>query len=96
MFTWLNKQGVQSDDGFIVQFTGRYTAEYREKNKILTIKVEDGFNDGRPCVIIDDNAFERWDSELSPLPESERERLLNNFREACEFQGLKLVIERHK
>jgi hypothetical protein len=29
MFTYLNKQGVESDAGFVVQFTGRFTLEYR-------------------------------------------------------------------
>lgn len=30
MFSWMNKQGVRSDQGFEVQFTDRFTAEYRE------------------------------------------------------------------
>ena len=41
MFIWLNMQGVQSDRGFVVQFTGRFTAEYREHSKVVTLEVED-------------------------------------------------------
>jgi hypothetical protein len=44
MFTWLNKQGVRSSEGFEVQFTGRFTAEYREDAYYLVVDVEDGTN----------------------------------------------------
>jgi hypothetical protein len=94
LFTWLNKQGVQSDSGFIVQFTGRFTAEYREGGKTMTVDVEIDFSAGKPCVIIGPDAFQSWDSANSRLSDSQRERLFRNFREACEFQGLKLVVEK--
>ena len=44
MFTWLNKQGVRSDEGFEVQFTSRNTAEYREGRRYLVVDVEGGGN----------------------------------------------------
>jgi len=94
MFTWMNKQGVKSDRGFEVQFTGRFTAEYRESGKIITLQIEDGLSGGRPAVIVDPNSFGHWDNEpISSIPSAERDRLLKNFRDACEFQGLKLVVE---
>ena len=52
MFTWLNKQGVKSDAGFEVQFTGRFDAEYREAGKVMSIYVESGIHDGQACVIL--------------------------------------------
>jgi hypothetical protein len=94
MFTWLNKQGVQSDSGFVIQFTGRFTAEYREGGKTITLDIEDGFSGGQPCVILSPDAFDRWDTENSKLTDSERERLLSNFKDACKFQGLSVVIEK--
>lgn len=93
MFTWLNKQGVQSDNGFVVQFTGRFTAEYRERGKTITVEIEDGFSGGRPCVILHPDAFQHWDLENAMLTDAERERLFSNFREACKFQGLNVAIE---
>ena len=94
MFTWLNKQGVQSARGFAVQFTGRYSAEYREGNRKMTLKIEDGLNEGSPCIILGPDAFNCWDLDNTLLSDSEKERLLGNFRDACEFQGFKVIIER--
>lgn len=93
MFTWLNKQGVKSDRGFIFQFTGRFTAEYREGGKVVTLNVESGLSGGMPCIILDPKAFVRWD-DGAPIPSDEQERLFQNVKEAMEFQGLKMVVEK--
>jgi hypothetical protein len=94
MFTWLNKQGVQSDQGFAVQFTGRFTAEYREHGKVITLDVESGLNGGLPCIILDPSAFERWDGEAAKIPYEQRLEMFKNVKEAMEFQGLKMVVEK--
>lgn len=92
MFTWLNKQGVRSDKGFEVQFTGRFDAEYREGGKKVSLYVEAGLMGGLQCIIVDPSAFDRWDGgEL--IDEAKRAELFQNLREAMEFQGLKLAIE---
>ena len=52
MFTWLNKQGVQSDSGFIVQFAGRFTAEYREGGKIMTVALKLASALGSPVSLV--------------------------------------------
>lgn len=93
MFVWLNKQGVQSDRGFIVQFTSRFTAEYRENGQTITLDMEDGMNGGLPCISVSPNAFERWDDGTA-IPKNEQDQLFQNLKEAVEFQGLKLVIEK--
>jgi hypothetical protein len=36
----MNKKGVRSDQGFEVQFTGRFTAEYREGVRYLIVDLE--------------------------------------------------------
>lgn len=92
MFTWLNKQGVQSDRGFIVQRTGRFTAEYREGEKVVTLDVESGLSGGVPCIILEPNAFVRWD-DGSAIAEDQQAQLFQNVREAMEFQGLRIVVE---
>lgn len=94
MFTWLNKQGVQSDRGFVVQFTGRFSAEYREHGKMVTLIVEDGMSGGLPCIILDPGAFQHWDGESAPIPSGQRDQMFQNFKDAVEFQGMKMVIEK--
>lgn len=92
MFTWLNKQGVRSDRGFEVQFTGRFSAEYREGGRVVKLYVEDGECAGMPCIIVEPNAFERWNSSLL-IPVEQRAQMFQNLKEALEFQGLKMTIE---
>lgn len=92
MFTWLNKQGVRSDEGFEVQRTGRFNAEYREGGKIVKLEVESGVSGGLPCIILDPKAFAHW-SDGTVIPKTEQARLFRNFAEAVEFQGLKMVVE---
>ena len=87
MFSWLNKQGVRSTEGFDVQGTGRFTIEYRERGRVITVNVEPGIQGG-PCVAIDENAFERWDGSSTLNPSGEQARLLKNFKEAMAFQGV--------
>lgn len=95
-FTWLNKQGVRSDEGFEVQRTGRFDAEYKEGERIVRLYVESGMHGGLPCIIVDPNAFERWDGDPPgrTIPAAQQAQMFQNLREAMEFQGLKLVIER--
>ena len=92
MFTWLNKQGVRSDSGFEVQRTGRFDAEYRENGKVVMLYVESGLSGGASCIILDPQAFARW-SDGTVIPEKEQARMLQNFKDAMEFQGLKTVVE---
>lgn len=94
MFTWLNKQGVRSDCGFEVQFTGRFDAEYREGGKTVSLYVESGYDEGmRQCVLVDPGAFEYWDDGQS-ISSEKREKILKNLSDAMEFQGLKLVVQK--
>ena len=94
MFTWLNKQGVQSDAGFVVQFTGRFTCEYREGGRILDLEVEDGVIGQQPCINIKRDAFASWNvvGVKHDIPEEQQLRMLQNFKDAMEFQGLHVVV----
>ena len=92
MFTWLNKQGVASDEGFAVQFVGRFSAEYQEGSKVMKVEIEDGFFDGKPAVNVSRRAFSAWQGESSALPQEVQIRIADNFRRACEFQGLSVVF----
>lgn len=82
-FRWLNKQGVESVSGFVVQFTGRFTAEYREGSRTLVVEVEDGVVGSQPAICYSRSAFNGW--AASP---AEQQRVADNFRAAMLFQGL--------
>jgi len=94
MFKWLNKTGVENDRGFAVQSIDRFTVEYREAEKKVSVYVENGFCEGyKPCVIIEPSAFQRWDGDPSyvSLPEEKQDEMMENFTEAMEFQGIAVV-----
>jgi hypothetical protein len=95
MFKWLNKTGVESDHGFVVQSVDRLTVEYREGKRKVSVYVERGYAPGNtPCVIIESTAFERWDDDSACTvlsPEKQAEMLLN-FTEAMKFQGIDVVV----
>ena len=95
MFTWMNKQTVKSNAGFIVRFTGRFTCEYQEGPNRIEIAVEDGYADGRPCIIVSPDAFAHWRPPgfAHETPADEQARLMKNLADAFSFQGLQLVVE---
>ena len=87
-FHWLNKQGVESPLGFVVQFTGRFTAEYREGGRVLVIDVEDGSSGGKSAICYSSMSFRAWSSNLE-----EQQRVATNFKNAMMFQGLVPVAD---
>jgi hypothetical protein len=95
MFKWLNKQGVESDRGFVVQSVGRFAVDYREGDKKIEVYVERGcVEGGKPAVIVEGNSFERWDGdpEWATLPLEKQDEMPTNFTEAMEFQGIAVVV----
>ena len=82
MFEWLNKQGVRSSEGFEFQFTGRFTAEYREGERVMELEVE-----GSPVVAIKGPLRWRHGSNLSP---EASERITENIKAALQFMDLRL------
>ncbi|HLB56532.1 MAG TPA: hypothetical protein VJK30_04305 [Coxiellaceae bacterium] len=93
MFTWLNKQGVKSDKGFIVQSVARFVIEYREANKCISIEVESDYAPGmKPIEKISMNILSKWD-DGTPITEETQKEILKNFTEAMEFQGIGVIVE---
>ncbi len=92
MFVWLNKQGVKNEEGFVFQFTGKFTAEYRLADKKATIEVEDGYLNGAPCISMSPHAFDKWDGGES-IPFELKNKLISSVKAALEFQGLQLVFD---
>jgi hypothetical protein len=81
-FSWLNKQGVESDSGFIVQRTGRFTEEYREGGRIIVIDVEGSFMGDKHVTNYSRASFAAWSKD--PV---EQQRVIDNYRSALIFQG---------
>ena len=79
-FTWLNKQGVVSDHGFTVQFTGRFTCEYREGKTVLVIDVEEGIRDGQACIVIKQEQISLFDGQAQ-----RQQEILQRLNDAMEF-----------
>lgn len=92
-FTWLNKQGVESDKGFIVQSVARFTIQYREKSKVLSIDVESDYgSNNSPCEYVKRCSFQRWDNGTQ-IPIQKQTEIIENFKAAMRFQGIDVVVE---
>lgn len=94
-FTWLNKQGVKSSKGFIVQCVARFLIEYREDSKCLSIDVESDYAPGagsKPQEIIRKSTLIHWDDN-SPITTEKRDEIIKNFKDAMEFQGVGVIVE---
>lgn len=87
-FSWLNKQGVINQNGEVVQFTGRFTAEYRKGSKVIEVGIESGVMGSASSISYRRKDFERWSKGGGVLSPDEKEEALNTFRKALKFQGL--------
>lgn len=93
MFTWINKQGVKSEKGFIVQSTGRFTIEYREDSKTISVHVERGFLSGdKLCVNIHLDGFKKW-NDGSVIQEEKQKQILQNFIDGMKFQDIEVNVD---
>ncbi len=93
MFTWLNKQGVKSSKGFVVQSVARFTIEYREGGKCISIDVESDYTPGmKPREKVKLSSFSKWDDD-TPISKARQEEILKNFTEAMEFQGISVIVD---
>jgi len=98
-FTWLNKQGVESDEGFVLQSVDRFAFEYREANRILRLTGESlygglggasfgfGFDPGWRTA--------RWQPPFEdvPITEGDRERIVQNITDAMAFMDGKAEFD---
>lgn len=93
MFTWINKQGVKSSKGFIVQSVARFIIEYREAGKCISIEVESDYVPGmKPIEKIKTHAVLRWD-DGTVITKDKQNEIIKNFTEAMAFQGIRVVVE---
>ena len=93
MFRFLNKQGVESDEGFSVQVLSRYKIQYSdlELKKSLTLDTDYGFNASmEACMILENPKFDRWDDGVS-LNAAEQEQVKARFASALEAMKVRVA-----
>ena len=76
MLKKINAGGVESDDGFSIQFTHPELLEYKQGNKIFEISVGDDLK--RQIVYI-------YASQVNNLNEVEKNKMINNIKEAVKL-----------
>ena len=98
-FVWLNKQGVASDQGFVFQRTERYACEYREANRTMRLEGESIFGN-LGSASFGFGFYPSWREaewqppyDIIPVLDRERERIVQNIREAMAFMGGKVEFE---
>ncbi|MBM3837856.1 MAG: hypothetical protein FJ398_07790 [Verrucomicrobia bacterium] len=92
MFTWLNKQGVKSSKGFILQGVHRFYYHYLEGQRCIQVDVEPCTEpDGTYSEIVYLDSLQRWqppfDSEK--LTQKRVSEIRQNISEALGFMGVK-------
>ena len=61
MFTWLNKQGVKSDEGYILQRMHRFYYHYIEGDRHMQVNIEPCFDkQNKHSITIYTNSLIRW------------------------------------
>jgi hypothetical protein len=81
MLTWLNKQGVESADGFVWQRMDRYFYHYIEGERVLKVEVEPGIHHE------DVHVSSLADSQ-PPISQSDQTRIRANISAALDFMGI--------
>ena len=91
-FTWINKKTVRSSEGFLLKFTGRFTGEYHEGKSLIRFEMDCGVLGTKTCISIKNSAFSRWSDNSHPIAIDDQLRIIKNVRDACDFQGLAVVL----
>ena len=98
-FVWLNKQGVASDQGFVLQSMDRTIFEYREANHVLKLEGE-SIVSGLGGASFGFGFYPTWREALwqSPYHNSfisdvDRDRIVINIKEAIKFMDGLAVFE---
>ena len=96
MFTWLNKQGVQSSEGYTLQSMHRFYYHYIEGDHRLQVNVEpftddkDRYSEG---VYLD--SLKQWlpPHEKEPISPERREEIQGRISAALKFMNIEHSFE---
>ena len=92
MFTSQGPNLYKSSDGFSVEVLGRTVLRYREEGRQMFVDSEVLTG---PCgMAVYKDTIRKWDSpnDSVPVTDSDRDRILNNIREAFRFQGFEMDV----
>lgn len=88
----MNAPSAHGASGVQVRVTSRFTAEYRDGDKVVDIDVEPGVDDdGKLCVLLALDAFKRWRGG-TPISSGERRLMLQTFVDAMRSDGLSVLM----
>jgi len=92
MFTTPRPNLYESSDGFSVEVLGRTGLCYREGKRKMFVDSE--VVTGPAGMVVYRDSIVRWDSpnEAEIISEAERERILNNIRDAFRSQGFEIQV----
>ena len=92
MFTNPRVNVYESSDGFSVEVLGFTGLCYREGEKQMFVDSE--MITGPALLVIWKSSVERWDPphESEPVTDADRDRIVENIREAFRFQGVEIDV----
>jgi hypothetical protein len=92
MFTTPRPNLFESSDGFSVEVLGRTGLRYREGNRTLFVDSE--VLSGAAGIAVYRDTIARWEAphDADTVDQADRERILNNIREAFRFQGFEIQV----
>ena len=97
-FSWLNKQGVKSDEGVVLQRVDRFAFEYREGKRTMRLEGESIFA-GLGSASWGFGFWPGWRNAVwmppfdTVLSDLDRERMVQNIKEAAAFMGGIVVFD---
>lgn len=89
-FKFINKAGCKSDDGTIIQVTGRFTVEYRENGKIIEIEYEPGKENGKYVALVYTHTFDKYTDGTTV---EDKENKIKKFKEAMKFIDFEAIFD---
>jgi hypothetical protein len=97
-FVWLNKQGVASDQGFVLQRVDRFAFEYREADHTMRLEGESTYS-GLGGASFGFSLYANWRNATwqppfatVPINQNDRDRIVQNIKEAMTFMGGTVVF----
>ena len=92
MFYWLNKCGVESETGFVVQIIGVDLLSYRENGRKIDFYTETYQSGGVLYLDLWRTKLASWESGVK-ISEPSQEQILNNIRSALKFMEIELLVQ---
>ncbi len=89
MLRMINKQGVESTDGWTLQSVNKYYYEYSENGRVMRINVEPTTDPY--AEVVHEDSFSSWQEPHGVVQPSaiEKERIKNNVDSALTFMNIR-------